>query len=284
MFEYRIWLFLLAISVGIASCNEEVDLPEVLVYGHGGAGFSSVHAQHPANSAQSIRQALLLYGADGVEVDIQLTADNQLVLYHDQRLESSTNGIGYVSDFKANELTKKCYRAQIDQYTVYNIILLDDLIRIAKNAKRKIYISLNMHPQFEVEDQVKYRKRFIAALKPYWTNHCNDSICLMFESPDRLFLTELMNTTPWNIGKSSIYYDGSSTVENVQFAWENNLNGLVSNYLNETPESIKMAQSVGLEMVLYGMKLKSDIRKALELKPDKVQTDNIPMTMDYLGR
>ena len=36
---------------------------------------------------------------DGVETDVQLTKDNRLVLIHDEKIDRTSNGKGYVKDY-----------------------------------------------------------------------------------------------------------------------------------------------------------------------------------------
>jgi glycerophosphoryl diester phosphodiesterase len=44
-------------------------------------------------------------GADGVELDVQLSADGEPVVIHDRRVDRTSNATGYVSEFNASELT-----------------------------------------------------------------------------------------------------------------------------------------------------------------------------------
>lgn len=44
--------------------------------------------------------------ADGIELDVQLTKDLEAVVIHDERVERTTNGTGYVKDFTYKELRK----------------------------------------------------------------------------------------------------------------------------------------------------------------------------------
>jgi glycerophosphoryl diester phosphodiesterase len=62
----------------------------MLCIGHRGAS-----GVEPENTLRSIRVALDA-GADGIEVDVQLV-DGQLVVFHDRRLERTTNGRGLLS-------------------------------------------------------------------------------------------------------------------------------------------------------------------------------------------
>jgi glycerophosphoryl diester phosphodiesterase len=62
-----------------------------LCFGHRGAG-----GHEPENTLLSVERALSL-GADWVEVDVYLV-DGELVVFHDRRLERTTNGRGYLKD------------------------------------------------------------------------------------------------------------------------------------------------------------------------------------------
>ncbi|MBP0974704.1 MAG: glycerophosphodiester phosphodiesterase, partial [Oscillospiraceae bacterium] len=43
-------------------------------------------------------------GADGIELDVQLSRDGQLVIIHDETLDRTTTGKGYVKDYTLSEL------------------------------------------------------------------------------------------------------------------------------------------------------------------------------------
>jgi glycerophosphoryl diester phosphodiesterase len=62
---------------------------EFLCIGHRGAS-----AHEPENTLRSIRRALDL-GADGVEIDVRCI-DGELIVFHDDRLERTTNGRGRI--------------------------------------------------------------------------------------------------------------------------------------------------------------------------------------------
>lgn len=72
---------------------------ELLCIGHRGA---MGHA--PENTLLSIRKALAL-GTPCMEMDVH-SVDGHLVVFHDNRLERTTNGTGYLLDQKFHELRK----------------------------------------------------------------------------------------------------------------------------------------------------------------------------------
>ena len=65
-------------------------------------GFSG---KYPENTMLAFQKALEI-GADGIEMDVQLTKDQQLVVIHDERVDRTTNGTGNVRDFTLEELRK----------------------------------------------------------------------------------------------------------------------------------------------------------------------------------
>ena len=72
----------------------------VVVTGHRGAGFLE-----PENTIRSIRRAIEL-GVDQVEIDVHLSRDGKLVVIHDETLDRTTNGHGFVRDYTLAELKK----------------------------------------------------------------------------------------------------------------------------------------------------------------------------------
>lgn len=69
----------------------------LICIGHRGAS-----GYEPENTVRSVKRALEL-GADGVEVDVQFIR-GQLVVFHDRRLERTTNGRGFIRRKSFEEL------------------------------------------------------------------------------------------------------------------------------------------------------------------------------------
>jgi glycerophosphoryl diester phosphodiesterase len=68
-------------------------------------GHRGASAAAPANTLAAFRLALEL-GADGFELDVQLTADNELVVIHDYSVDHATDGSGLVRRKSLAELKK----------------------------------------------------------------------------------------------------------------------------------------------------------------------------------
>lgn len=68
------------------------------IYAH--RGFSG---EYPENTMIAFQRAYEL-GVDGIELDVQMTKDGELVVIHDECIERTTDGIGYVKDFSFRQL------------------------------------------------------------------------------------------------------------------------------------------------------------------------------------
>lgn len=62
--------------------------------------------RYPENTLLAFEKAMALDGLTGIELDIQLTKDRQLVVIHDERVDRTTEGIGFVRDYTLSELKK----------------------------------------------------------------------------------------------------------------------------------------------------------------------------------
>lgn len=60
-------------------------------------------SNRPENTIASFKEALRV-GADGIELDVHRTKDHQLVVIHDETVDRTTNGFGFVRDLTLEEI------------------------------------------------------------------------------------------------------------------------------------------------------------------------------------
>ncbi|MGG5174831.1 glycerophosphodiester phosphodiesterase [Pseudarthrobacter sp. J1763] len=119
-----------------------------LVYAHRGA--SGQFAEH---TRAAYLQALA-DGADGVECDVHLTADQHAVLLHDDTLDRTSDGTGSVADVTLAELRELDFSswkgAQIpEEYGAKSeqFLTLEELLEILRGAGREIGLAIEFkHP------------------------------------------------------------------------------------------------------------------------------------------
>lgn len=71
--------------------------------------------KYPENTLLAFKKAIEV-GADGIEFDVQFTKDKEVVIIHDETLDRTTEGKGYVKDYTLNEIKKlnasKCFEEE----------------------------------------------------------------------------------------------------------------------------------------------------------------------------
>lgn len=66
-------------------------------------GHRGYSKNYPENTMLAFKKAYEI-GMDGIETDVQLTKDNQIVLIHDEKIDRTSNHNGYVKDYTLAEL------------------------------------------------------------------------------------------------------------------------------------------------------------------------------------
>jgi len=107
------------------------------IWGHRGAYHLA-----PENTLPSFQMAIRL-GADGVEFDIQLTRDGEVVVIHDETVDRTSDGLGYVKDFSLSEIKKLNFnkRDKISPFFM-EIPTLAEVFELLGPTKLKINVEL----------------------------------------------------------------------------------------------------------------------------------------------
>lgn len=96
-------------------------------YAHRGAS-----GYFPENTMLSFEKAIEL-GCNGIETDVQLTKDGEMVLIHDEKLDRTTNGIGFVKGYTLKELkTLDAGSFVSERFCTAEIPTAEELIELAK--------------------------------------------------------------------------------------------------------------------------------------------------------
>lgn len=102
-------------------------------------GFSG---NYPENTMISFIKACES-GCDGIETDVQFTKDNIAILCHDETLDRTTTGIGYIKDYTLKELSYLDAGIKFDpKFKNEKIPTLEELLILAK--ERDIMLNLEL--------------------------------------------------------------------------------------------------------------------------------------------
>jgi glycerophosphoryl diester phosphodiesterase len=240
----RLYLLIL-ITIFVGCSEDQLQKDSYRVIGHGGAGFDQANSPYPPNSLASIQQAVDLYGADGVEVDIQMTRDSQFVLFHDEYLQRSTSLEGKVEEYTLDQLEGTLYR--FGPHPKESIISLRTLISELERTDRQVIVSLHIKRMSDPEGKVVAKLIEQVASAP-------GGIEFWFESEQTGILENIPDTYRRFIIRNS--WD-SSTLEGYRSL---GLDGISVNWREVNSRDIADLSAVGLSAMLYGIRTAKDVR------------------------
>lgn len=121
---------------------------EVKIWAHRGCSL-----RNPENTLKSFGEAIKLKNLTGIELDIQVTKDGELVVIHDERVDRTTEGIGFVRDYTLKELkTLNIYPGE--KIPTMNEVF--DLIgdRLKNGMKLNIELKNSVYPYPGMEEKI----------------------------------------------------------------------------------------------------------------------------------
>jgi len=97
----------------------------------------------PENTLAAFRLAIE-HGADMIELDVQRTIDNRLIVFHDTTLRRTTNGKGYLARKTFSQISGLDTGSWFNhKFANEHIPLLDDALALLRN---KIYVNIEIKP------------------------------------------------------------------------------------------------------------------------------------------
>ncbi len=125
-------------------------MEKTLVWAHRGAsGYA------PENTMEAFRMAEEM-GADGIELDVQMTKDGELVIIHDETINRVCDGKGWVKDFTLAQLRKYNFNKTHPEYLRCEIPTLEEVYAWIKTTNLTVNVEIKTGVVFypEIEDRV----------------------------------------------------------------------------------------------------------------------------------
>ena len=108
-------------------------------------------------SLLAFEKAAAVSGLTGIELDIQLTRDGEMVVIHDERVDRTTEGMGYVRDYTLSQIKKlHIYADDKPSQEVPTITEVLDLLTSQMKAGLKLNIELknSVYPYPGMEEKI----------------------------------------------------------------------------------------------------------------------------------
>lgn len=204
------------------------------VWAHrGAAGYA------PENTLESFELAVR-QGADGVELDVQMTKDGELVVIHDEEIDRVSNGSGLVKDFSLKELKQLNFNRTHPEYEYVQIPTLQEVYEILKPAGVAINVELKTGIYFYpgIGQKVLSLAEEMEMKGRIW-----------YSSFNHMTLTTLKRMDP-TIRTGILYEDGWLNVP--EYAEKMGVDALHPAYYNlQYPGVVKEAKSKGLKLHVW---------------------------------
>ncbi len=100
---------ILLLVVILSACSKSKSFDGIEVLGHAATGLENINSPYHDNTKEAVEYALSMEGCDGIEIDVQLSADGELWLFHNTELELETNTSGCVSNLNYSDLNETHY-------------------------------------------------------------------------------------------------------------------------------------------------------------------------------
>ncbi len=112
------------------------DAKEINIWAHRGCSYS-----YPENTLEAFRSAAELKGLTGIEMDVQLTRDKEVVVIHDENVSRTTDGYRDVKDYKLSEI--RALRISRDNFRT-TVPTLEEALRLLRPYCRRNGLLINI--------------------------------------------------------------------------------------------------------------------------------------------
>lgn len=241
-------------DVGVANVTK--------VIAHRGAS-----AQAPENTMCSFELALQ-QGADGLELDVQLTRDGELIVIHDETLNRTTNGKGYVFQHTYDELSGLDAGSWFSkEFCHARIPRLEEVLDLLKGTDKLLNIELKTG----IVPYVGIESTLVELLKRYlYTN-------IVVSSFNHYSLRTLKTIAP-DIRIGALYSAGF--VEPWLYGKHLQVYSLHPFYLNIIPELVTGCCNAGIALFPWTVDKPDDMKKMLNANVEAIITNNPAVLLD----
>jgi len=158
--------------------NSLKDNYQVMVVAHRGSSGTA-----PENSMSAIREAISA-GAQMIEVDIRVTADQQVVLFHDSTLERTSDGHGKIHNLPLAEIQNLDCGSWFDQrFGGEQIPLLREALALIQG---RCYLNIEIKPPQPEEDFLQRIDLLLAIIRRF--NYSDKTLFSSFHYPSLHYL------------------------------------------------------------------------------------------------
>ncbi|MES2515999.1 MAG: glycerophosphodiester phosphodiesterase family protein [Bacteroidota bacterium] len=234
---------------------------EIGCFGHAGMGF---YSNYPVNSWPGF-ESCLNRGADGTEMDIQVTKDSVLVILHDEYLQQSTSCSGTVKELNWADINNCNIPSKF--FKDSKLMSFDEFIKKVPNPKNHIY---TWDCKLRVFGDDAYNKLYARAIVNTINKYdLTDNVFI--ENPFDDFLQNIKDLKP----DAHLFVLADDFDEGLKKVKQHAFYGLSMHTNKVTARQVTTAHDSAVYVTIYGVLSEKENYGAIEKCPDFIQTDNI---------
>ena len=248
----RVSILLLIIMLNV-SMNTYGDERNIKMIGHRGAS-----ALEPENTIQSFNRAASI-GAWGVEADIYVLKDGNIVVFHDADVERMTNGIGEIKNMNLLEVKELNIDSgnNVNNYNNLKIPTLDEYLNCCVENKVTPVIEFKLV-------NVEKVKEIVDKIKKYGLE---DNTIIISTSYEWIkYIREYSD-------KIHFQYLGDITIENINLLKKYGNYGIDIKIDKITKDKIDLAHLNGAKVNVWTVNNKKDINRLINMGVDMITSD-----------
>ncbi len=266
------FILLFCVICLLTTCSRDIPLfvihnlngNKISCFGNGGMGDAF---KYPINSYESVEPCLRI-GADGTELDVQLTKDSVLVAYHNSDLHESTLCSGIINDDVWSNIWG-CHYANAFSSTI-NLVSVNDLFSSLNNPNDYVF-TFDCKLYTSSPNLTSYKNQFANAIINFKNEHGLSYSQVLIESQDSTFLRILMNK---DINLKTFFYPDNFE-QGLAVAEKMNLFGITIDNNKITAEQLQTAHDKNFRVTLWNLHSANDNDNAIYKSPDFIQSDYI---------
>jgi glycerophosphoryl diester phosphodiesterase len=219
-------------------------------------GYSSAFAENTMSAFIAAQKA----GADGLELDVQLTKDGEVVVIHDEKLDRTTSGKGFVKNFTFKEIRKlNANKKGVNKEPIPSLIEVLEWMQ-SNQLVCNIELKNNLFPYEGMEEKVIHLvRRFNLSNRIIISSFNHYSIVLSYRSAPEIETAPLFNERlymPWVYAQSI------------------RAQGIHPKLASVTDEIIKGAIENGIAVRPYTVNKDTDMQRLYKLNCTSIITDD----------
>lgn len=263
------------ISLLFSSCKKEnfniinLNNNRITALGHSGLGVDRVY---PPDTYESVLNCLAA-GADGSEMNVQMTRDCVLVAFHDEMLDNNTNFEGLINSYSYSEIENAFFDTY--PYMHFSIMNIDNLFSKLNNLNN--YFFTFDCKLYNSGDRQTYLENYSNTLIGLIEKH-NLQNRMTIESGNIDFLLLMQQKQP----DYPLFYYPISFDEGLALVQQYHFQGITIDWEDISREETETAHNLGIYIAIWSTHTKQDNIDAVRKNPDYIQSDKIESLVQML--